>query len=144
MNKAEPALLTVLLALVLATLAVRLTLGKYMARSMTQLDCRLGYYGLLSFATYAARPGTAEENADWIAVSVADGHFLFSKPSAPAHPMVVRRKLEADGEGWNIVTEGCAFGGKDAYKEAMAQLPPVEKAVREGGRGVELKVELNR
>jgi hypothetical protein len=143
MNKAEPALLTVLLALVLATLAVRLTLGKYMATSMTQLDCRLGYYGLLSFATYA-RPGVIEENADWIAVSVAEGHFLFSKPSAPAHPMVARRKLEAAGEGLNIVTEGCAFGDKGAYKEAMTQLPPAVKAAREGGRGVELKVVLNR
>ena len=55
--------------------------------------------------------------------------------------MVVRRKLEAAGEGLNIVTEGCAFGGKDAYKEAMAQLPPAVKAAREGGRGVELKVD---
>ena len=123
MNKAEPVLLTVLLALVLATLAVRLSLGKHMATSMTQLDCRLGYYGLLSFVTYA-RPGTIEENADWIAVSVADGHFLFSKPSSPAHPMVVRRKLEAGGEGLNILTEGCAFGDKGAYNEAMTQLPP--------------------
>jgi hypothetical protein len=143
MNKAEPALLTVLLALVLATLAVRLTLGKYMATSMTQLDCRLGYYGLLSFATYA-RPGTMEENADWIAVSVAEGHFLFSKPAAPAHPMVVRRKLEAAGEGSNVVTEGCAFGDRGAYKEAMTQLPPAEKAVRGRDRGVELKVVLSR
>ena len=58
--------------------------------------------------------------------------------------MVVRRKLEAGGEGLNIVTEGCAFGDKGAYKEAMTQLPPAEKAVREGGRGVELKVVLNR
>lgn len=143
MNKAEPALLTVLLALVLATLSVRLMLGKYMATSMVQLDCRLGYYGLLSVATHA-RPGTIEEDPDWIAVSVADGHFLFSKPSSPAHPMVARRKLEAAGEGLDIVTEGCAFGDKRAYKEAIAQLPPAEKAVREGGRDVELKVVLNR
>ena len=65
MNRAEPVLLVILLALVLATLTVRLTLGKFMATSMTLLDCRLGYYGLLSLASYA-RPATMEENADWI------------------------------------------------------------------------------
>ena len=133
MTKGEPAILIILLTLVLATLAVRLSFGRNMATSMAQLDCRLGYYGLLSLASYS-RPGTMEENADWIAVSVRDGHFLFSKPPAPAHPMVVRRKLEAAGEGFNTVTEGCAFGDKGAYKEAMTQLPPAERATREGGR----------
>src|SRR5208337_5172340 len=126
MNKAEPVILIILLALIGAILAVRLTMGRYMATSMALLDCRLGYYGLLSLASYA-RPATMEENADWIAVNVPDGHFLFSKAPAPAHPMVVRRKLERSGEGFDVSTESCAFGDKVAYKETMSKLPPALK-----------------
>jgi hypothetical protein len=144
MSKAEPVILAVLLGAVLATLAVRLTLGKYMDTSMVQLDCRLGYYGLMSLATFARPAATMEENADWIAISTADSHFLFSKPSLRAHPMVVRRRLEAAGQGFNVATEGCAFGDKGAYKEAMAELPPAVKAAPGGERGVQLKVMLNR
>ena len=142
MNKAEPAILIVLLALVLAALTVRLTLGRYMATSMVLLDCRLGYYGLLSVASFV-KPATMEENADWVSVNVADGHYLFSRPSVPAHPMVVRRKLEASGEGGNVVTEGCAFGDKGAYKDVMTKLPPALRVAAEGQSGVQLKAVLN-
>lgn len=143
MTRAEPAILIIILALVLATLTVRLTLGKYMATSMALLDCRLGYYGLLSLATYA-RPSTMEENAQWISVNVPDGYFLFSRPALPAHPMVVRRKIDGAGEGFKVVTEGCPFGDKQAYKEAMAKLPPASKDMyREDGRvSVQLKAVL--
>jgi hypothetical protein len=143
MSKAEPVILAVLLALVLATLAVRLTFGKYMDTSMALLDCRLGYYGLMSLATLARPKAAVEENADWIAIGVADGHVLFSRPPSRAHPMVVRRRLEAAGGGIGVVTEGCAFGGRAAYKEAMTNLPPAVKAAGAGGNGVQLKVMLN-
>ncbi len=139
MSKAEPALLVVLLALVLAVLTVRLTLGKYLATSMALLDCRLGYYGLLSLASYA-RPATMEENAEWITVNVPDGHFLFSKAPAPAHPMVVRRKLERSGEGFDVSTESCAFGDMVAYKETMSKLPPAMKEVHEENGRVKVQL----
>ncbi len=105
MSKAEPAILMVLLALVLATLAVRLTLGKYMSTSMALLDCRLGYYGLLSWLPMPARRRW-RKTPEWIAVNVADGHFLFSKPAAPAHPMVVRRKTRGCRRGVHVVDRG--------------------------------------
>jgi hypothetical protein len=142
MNRAEPVVLIVLLALVLGTLAVKLTLGKYVASSMALLDCREGYYGLLSLASYS-RPATMEENAEWIAVTVTDGHFLFSKPPVPAHPMVVRRKLERSGESFNVATESCAFGDKVAFKETMAKLPPAVKVAAGGQQGVQLKAVLS-
>jgi hypothetical protein len=142
MSKAEPAILAVLLGLVLATLAVRLTLGKHMDGSMALLDCRLGYYGLMSLATFARPSAAMEENADWIAIRVPDGHYLFSRPPLRAHPMVVRRRLEAAGRGFDVATEGCAFGDKGAYKEAMTNLPPAVKAASDGGRGVRLEVVL--
>lgn len=140
MSKAEPVLLIVLLALVISTLAVRIS-RRYIAVSMTLLDCRLGYYGLMSFASYL-RPATTEENGEWIAVNVPDGHFLFSKPSVAAHPMVVRRRMEVSGEHPDVVTEGCAFGNKDAFDAAMTKLPPALKAVSEGGQNVQLKAVL--
>ncbi len=139
MNRAEPAILMVLLGLVLATLAVKLTLGKYMATSMALLDCRLGYYGLLSLASYG-RSSTMEENPEWIAVNVADGHFLFSKPPVPGHPMVVRRRVDASSEGFSVVTEGCAFGDKGAYKEAMAKLPPASKDIHQENGHVRVRL----
>ena len=141
MSKAEPVLLMMLLALILSALAVRITLGRYMAASMTLLDCRLGYYGLMSFASYV-HPASTEENGEWIAVNVADGHFLFSKPPAPAHPMVVRRRMEVSGEHLDVVTEGCAFGNKDAYNIAMTKLPPASKILSEGRQSVQLKAVL--
>lgn len=138
MNKAEPVLLSILLAAVLATLAARIALGRYMAVSMTDLDCRLGYYGLLSLTSYM-HPATTEESAKWIAVTVADGHFLFSKPPVTGHPMVVRRTLETSG----VVTEGCAFGGVEAYKETITKLPPAVKVPAEGTQRLQLKAVLN-
>ncbi len=136
MSKAEPVLLIVLLAMVISTLAVRIS-RRYIAVSMTLLDCRLGYYGLMSLASYA-RPETTEENREWIAVNVPDGHFLFSKPSVAAHPMVVRRRMEVSGEHLDIVTEGCAFGNKDSYNIAMTKLPPALKTVPKGQQNVQL------
>ncbi len=144
MSKAEPVILAVLLGVVLATLTVRLTLGKYMDTSMAVLNCRLGYYGLMSLATFARPAATTEENADWIAINVPDGHFLFSKPSLRAHPMVVRRRLADAGQGTGVVAEGCAFGDRGAYKEAMAKLPPAAKVASGGEQGVQLKAMLNR
>ncbi len=141
MSKAEPVLLMMLLALIVSTLAFRITLGRYMAASMSLLDCRLGYYGLMSFASYA-HPVTTEENREWIAVNVSDGHFLFSKPEVPAHPMVVRRRMEVSGEHLDVLTEGCAFGNKDAYDAAMTKLPPALKILPEGRQSVQLKAVL--
>jgi hypothetical protein len=143
MSKAEPVILAILLGVVLATLAVRLTLGKYMNTSMARLDCRLGYGGVMSLATFPRPGATMEENADWLVINVPDGHFLFSKPPLRAHPMVVRRKLEAADGGIGVVTEGCAFGDRAAYKEAITNLPPAVKAAGAGGNGVRLKAMLN-
>jgi hypothetical protein len=143
MSKAEPTILAIILGMVVAMLVVRLTVGRYMAANMAPLDCRRGYYGLMSLATSARPAVKAEENADWIAIKAGNGHFLFSKPSLRAHPMVVRRRLAAAGRGFNLATEGCAFGDRRAYKEAMANLPPAVKAAPERGGGVQLKVMLN-
>jgi len=116
---------------------------------MALLDCRLGYYGLLSVASYSpvAKMPVAkmEENAEWISVNVADGHFLFSKPPLPGHPMAVRRKIQPAGERFDILTEGCAFGDKEAYKAAVTKLPPAVKIVHtEANRtSVQLKAVLN-
>jgi len=140
MSKAEPVLLIILLTLVVTTLAARIT-RRYMGVSMTLLDCRLGYYELLSLASYY-RPSAMEEDKEWIAVNVADGHFLFSKPTVPAHPMVVRRRIQVSGEHLDVVTEGCAFGNKEAYDTAMTKLPPAVKTVPEGRQGVQLKAVL--
>lgn len=141
MSKAEPVLLMLALALILSALAVRITLGRHVAASMAFLDCRLGYYGLLSFASYL-QPASTEENGEWIAVNVADGHFLFSKPPVPGHPMVVRRRMEVSGEHLNVVTEGCAFGSKEDYNIAMTKLPPALKILPEGQQNVQLKAVL--
>ncbi len=140
MSKAEPLLLLILLALAVMTLTARIN-RRYMAASMTLLDCRLGYYGLMSFASYA-HPIATEENSEWIAVNVLDGHFLFSKPAVAAHPMVVRRRMEVSGEHLDVVTEGCAFGNKDAYNIAMTKLPPALKTAPEGRQSVQLKAVL--
>lgn len=138
----EPVLLIVLLGSIFAALTVRLTLGRN-ASMGAALDCRLGYYGLLSFAT-SMRPAVAQENARWIAVNVRDGHFLFSKRAIPAHPMVVRRRIETTGDHFRVLTEGCAFGEKEAYKVAMTQLPPAVKEIhQENGRvSIQLKADL--
>jgi hypothetical protein len=122
MSKAEPVILAVLLALIFAALSLRIV-GRYMASSMAVLDCRLGYYGLMSLASQLS-PSKMQENAEWISFNVADGDVLFSKPSLPAHPMVVRRKIEASGERLNVTAEGCAFGDKEAYQAMLAKLPP--------------------
>ncbi len=140
MSKAEPVLLIILLTLVITTLAARIT-WRYMASSMTLLDCRLGYYGLMSFASYA-HPVTTEENREWIAMNVSDGHFLFSKSTVSAHPMVVRRRIQVSGEHLDVVTEGCAFGNKDAYDAALTKLPPALKSVPEGQQNIQLKAVL--
>ncbi len=143
MSKAEPVILAILLGVVLGVLTVRLTLGRYMTQAMAPLDCQRGYYGLLSLATASRPPATKKENADWIAISARNSHFLFSKPSLRAHPMVVRRRLAPAGRSLNLATEGCAFGDKRAYKEAMANLPPAVKDASGEGRRVRLKVMLN-
>ena len=142
MRKAEPVLLFALLAAVLATLAVRISYGRYMATSMTVLDCRLGYWGLLSLSSYM-HPATMEESAEWIAITVPDGHFLFSKPAAAGHPMAVRRRLETSGGRADVVTEGCAFGDLGAFKEAMTKLPPAVKVAAEEAGRLQLKAVLN-
>ncbi len=143
MNKAEPVVLIVLLALIGAILA-RLTMGRYMSTSMALLDCRLGYYGLLSVASYSPE-AKMEENAEWISVNVANGHYLFSKPPLPGHPMAVRRKIQLAGERLDVLTEGCAFGDKEAYKAAVTKLPPALKIVHTeaNGTSVQLKAVLN-
>ena len=123
MNKAEPALLMILLALLLAALAVRVTFGKYLSASQERLDCRLGYYGLLSLASHYPRAAVTDFG-EWTQVTFKDGHFLFSKPGAPAHQMVVLRKTEDAGGRPNVTSQGCAFGSEKAYKEAMTKLPP--------------------
>lgn len=128
MSKAEPVILILLLGMIFAALAYR-TMGRYMAASMPVLDCRLGYYGLMSFASQAG-PSRMREYAEWISFDAVDGDFLFSRPSLPAHPMVVRRKIEASGKRSDVVTEGCAFGGKEAYEAALAKLPPAVRSVR--------------
>ncbi|MGO8952169.1 MAG: hypothetical protein ACLPWS_21665 [Rhodomicrobium sp.] len=115
-----------------------------MPSSMAFLDCRLGYYGLLSVAS-SSTAAKMEENAEWISVNVADGHFLFSKPPLPGHPMAVRRKMQAVDEHFDILTEGCAFGDKEGYKVAMAKLPPALKIIHtEANRtSVQLKAVLS-
>ncbi len=128
MSKAEPAILILLLALILAALSFRI-MGGYMATSMTSLDCRLGYYSLMSLASHV-RQSKMQEDAEWISFDVADGDFLFSRPSLPAHPMVVRRKIEPSGERPNVVMEGWAFGDREAYEAAIAKLPPAVRTVR--------------
>ncbi|MGO9171943.1 MAG: hypothetical protein ACLP7P_08265 [Rhodomicrobium sp.] len=115
-----------------------------MSTSMALLDCRLGYYGLLSVASYSPE-AKMEENAEWISVNVANGHYLFSKPPLPGHPMAVRRKIQLAGERLDVLTEGCAFGDKEAYKAAVTKLPPALKIVHTeaNGTSVQLKAVLN-
>ena len=78
-------------------------------------------------------------------MNVPDGHFLFSKQRVPGHPMVVRRKLERSGEGFNVATESCAFGDKVAYRDVMTKLPPALKDIHEenGRVKVQLKAVLS-
>ncbi len=140
MSRLEPVFLIILLSLAVLPLAGRIG-RRYIAAYMTQLDCRLGYYGLMSFASYAHPIGT-EENREWIAVNVPDGYFLFSKPTVAAHPMVVRRRMQVSGEHLEVVTEGCAFGNKGAYDAAMMELPPALKTISKGGQNVQLKAVL--
>jgi hypothetical protein len=126
MSKAEPAILMALLGLVMATLAVRLTAGKYMSATMEVLDCRLGYYGLMSLASHYPR-ATVTEIEGWTLVNFRGGHFLFSKPGGQGHPMAVLRKVEEIQGRPKVTPEGCAFGDREAYKVAMTNLPPVQE-----------------
>jgi hypothetical protein len=127
MSKAEPAILMALLGVVLATLAVRLTAGKYMSTAMETLDCRLGYYGLMSLATHYPR-ATVMEIEGWTLVKYQDGQFLFSKPGGLGHPMAVMRKVESVKGQPQVKSEGCAFGDRQAYNIAIANLPPMPKS----------------
>jgi hypothetical protein len=130
MNKAEPAILAILLGAVLVTLAVRLSLGKYLSASMETLDCRLGYYGLMSVASHYPRAAVKEVDG-WTLVTFRDGHFLFSKPGGQGHPMAVLRKVEEVQGRAKVVSEGCAFGDKEAYRAAMEKLPPIAAIIPE-------------
>jgi len=136
MSKAEPAILAILLGAVLATLTVRLSLGRYLSLSMETLDCRLGYYGLMSVASHYPR-ATVTEIEGWTLITYRDGHFLFSKPGGKGHPMAVLRKMaalrkveEVQGPP-KVVSEGCAFGDREAYKAAIANLPPIAAIIPE-------------
>jgi hypothetical protein len=124
MRRAEPAILAILLGAVLATLSVRLSLGRYLSESMETLDCRLGYYGLMSVASHYPRAAVKEIDG-WTLVTYQDGHFLFSKPGGRGHPMAVARKVEQVQGRPKVVSEGCAFGDKAAYRMQMEQLPPI-------------------
>jgi hypothetical protein len=130
MSRAEPAILIILLGLVLATLTVRLTLGRYMFAGTGVLDCRLGYYGLMSLASHYPRAAVSEIEG-WTLVKTRDGHYLFSKPGAKGHPMAVLRTVEEVQGRSKVRSEGCAFGDKEAYKAALTQLPPVAKILPE-------------
>jgi hypothetical protein len=141
MSKAEPAILIILLGLVLATLTARLMLGRYMSATLEALDCRLGYYGLLSLATHYPNAAVSEIEG-WTLVKFRDGHYLFSKPGAQGHPMAVLRTVEEVEGRPKVRSEGCAFGDREGYKAAMAQLPPVAKILPEvPGAGQSRKVE---
>ena len=119
------------LALAAAVAAAPLTAG-------TGLDCALGIDGLTAqmnaapkLHSYPASNPLLETWDDRAALVL----YAVTRPGHPAHPAVVRRKINGMGPGMSVITAACGYGDKAGFDQLLNEIEILNAGVRKNYGG---------
>lgn len=120
-----------------ATLSLAAAAAAPAATPAPDLDCSIGFQGLLSWAPQLSGAET-DPQSGVIRIGAPDEwriEFAFSRPGEPAHPAATMRKFVKQVTGvWTAQSKGCGYGDQSAFVALMADMKAVDKQLTDASR----------